>query len=129
MKRPLGVTFISYFYIFGSILLIVTAIGFNADANEFGIADRFGLPNFPEQWFRIILASISLIIIYGYMHLKRWGYWMMLVYSIGFGAISYTLLFTYYQQPFIGNFIWSLMVIIYTIWVRKSFLSNEKSRT
>ena len=129
MKRPLGVTFISYFYIFGSIVLIVTAIGFNADANEFGIADRFGLPNFSEQWFRFILAGISLIIIYGNMRLKRWGYWMMLVYSIGFCAISYTLLFTYYQQPFIGNFIWSLMVIIYTIWVRKSFLSNEKSRT
>ena len=60
MKRPLGVSFISYLYIFGAVVLIITAIFFNPDANEFGIADRFGLPNFPEQPFRIILAVVSL---------------------------------------------------------------------
>lgn len=70
MKRPLGVSFISYFYIFGAVVLIFTAIFVNPDANEFGIADRFSLPKFPEQPFRIMLAVVSLIIIYGYMRLK-----------------------------------------------------------
>ena len=74
MKRPLGVSLISYFYIFGIVVLIVTAMFYDADSNKFGMADRFGLPNFPEQLFRIVLAVVSLIIIYGYMRLKRWGF-------------------------------------------------------
>jgi 4-hydroxybenzoate polyprenyltransferase len=127
MKRPLGVSFISYFYIFGAVVLIITAIFFNPDANEFGIADRFGLPNFPEQPFRIILAVVSLIIIYGYMRLKRWGFWLMVLYSFGFGLISYILLFSYNQQLFTRNFIWSVIVLIYTFYVRKSFFHVEKS--
>ncbi|MEY9973340.1 hypothetical protein ABH966_003724 [Lysinibacillus sp. RC46] len=127
MKRPLGVSLISYFYIFGAVVLIITAIFFNQDANEFGIADRFGLPNFPEQLFRIILAVVSLIIIYGYLRLKRWGFWLMILYSLGFGLISYILLFSYNQQPFIGNFIWSVIVLIYTFYVRKSFFRVGKS--
>lgn len=121
IKRPLGVTLISYFYIFGAAVLIVTAIFFDADANEFGIADRFGLPNLPEQLFRIVVAVVSLIVIYAYMRLKTWGFCLMILYSFGFGLISYFLLLSNTHQPFIGNFIWSAMVLIYTFYVRKSF--------
>lgn len=127
MKRPLGVSLISYFYIFGAVVLIVTAMFFDADANEFGMADRFGLPSFPEHLLRIVVAVVSLIVIYGYMRLKRWGFWLMVLYSVGFGIISYALLFSYNQQPFIGNFIWSLIVLIYTFYVRRSFFSKEKT--
>lgn len=127
MKRPLGVSFIGYFYIYSAVVLIFTAVFFNPDVDEFGIADRFGLPNFPEQQFRIILAVVSLTIIYGYMRLKRWGFWLMILYSFGFGLISYILLFTYNQQPFTGNFIWSVIVLIYTFYVRKSFFHVETS--
>lgn len=126
MKRPLGVTLISYFYIFGAAILIATAIFFNADADEFGIADRFGLTNFPEQLFRIILAIVSLILINGYMRLKKWGFWLMILYSSGFGLISYNLLSSQNQQPFIGNFSWSVIVLIYTFFVRESFFLKEK---
>lgn len=73
MKKPLGVSLISYFYIFGAGVLMVSAILYNADANEIGIADRFGVPNYPEQMVRIIVAIITLIIIYGYISLKKWG--------------------------------------------------------
>ncbi|MCM3782330.1 hypothetical protein M3231_05050 [Neobacillus mesonae] len=73
MKKPLGVSLISYFYIFGAGVLMVSAILYNADANEIGIADRFGVPNYPEQMVRIIVAIITLIIIYGYINLKKWG--------------------------------------------------------
>ncbi|CAH1056278.1 hypothetical protein [Paenibacillus pseudetheri] len=126
MKRPLGVTLISCFYIFGAAVLTVTAIFFNADADEIGIADRFGLPNFPEQSFRIILAITSLILIYGYMRLKKWGFWLMIMYVFGFGLISYDLLYSQNQQLFIGNFTWSAIVLIYTFFVRKSFFLAKK---
>ncbi|QGS68775.1 hypothetical protein CV093_10735 [Oceanobacillus sp. 143] len=49
MKRPLGVSSISYFYIFSSVVLIATAIFFEVEANPLGISDRFGLPNMPER--------------------------------------------------------------------------------
>lgn len=125
MKRPLGVSLISSFYIFGAVVLIYTAVFFNPD--EFGIADRFGLPNFPEHPFSIILAVVSLIIIYGYIRLKRWGFWLMILYSFGFGLLSFILLRSSNQQPFTGNFIWSVIVLIYTLYVRKSFFHVDKN--
>ncbi|GAB6991049.1 hypothetical protein [Paenibacillus pini] len=126
MKRPLGVSLISYFYMFGAGVMILTAIFFNANADEFGIAERFGIPNVPERIFRMIVAMGSLLIIYGYMRLKRWGFWLMIVYSLGFGVISYGLLFSHDKQPFIGNLIWSVIVLVYTLCVRRSFFTREK---
>jgi hypothetical protein len=65
LKRPIGVTLISSFYTFGAAVLLLTAIFMDEDANVSGIADRFGLPNFPERLFRIMLASVTLILIFG----------------------------------------------------------------
>jgi len=127
MKRPLGVTLISYFYLFGAAVMTFTAIFFVPEANEFGMADRFGLSSFPEQLFRIILAVFSLFMVYGYISLKRWGFWLMMFYSSGFGLVSFYLLSSYPQQPFIGNMIWSIIVILYTLYVRKFFFRIEKS--
>lgn len=121
MKRPLGITLISYFYIFGSVILLLSALFFNVDDGEVGIAARFGILSFPEQLFRIIVAISSLVIITGYLRLKRWGFWLMILYSFIFGIISYILLLSYNQQPFLGNTIWSIIVLIYTFYVRKSF--------
>lgn len=122
MKRPLGVSLISYYYIFGAIALVVTSIIYNPSANVIGIADRFGLTSFPERLFRIVLAVFTLILIYGYMGLKRWGFWLMVVYSILFGVISSLLITNQTLQPFLGNLIWSLIVLVYTIYNRKAFL-------
>ena len=120
MERPIGVSFISYFYIFGAIILIFTAIFFEPNADELGLAERFGL-DIPEQLFKILLAVFTVIMIYGYMRLKRWGFWMMIMYSIGFGFISYVLALSFNQQPFIGNTIWSGIVLFYSFSIRKSF--------
>lgn len=121
VKRPWGVSFISYFYIFGAIVLFVTSFFYDSAANQIGIATRFGLSGVPEQPMRVVVAIISLIIIYGYMRLKKWGFWMMIAYSVLFGGISLTLSLSYNQQPFIGNLIWSMIVFLYTIYVKKAF--------
>ena len=65
MKRPLGVSLISYFYIFGAIVLLFTAVFYNADANSIGIAERFGMPNVSERLMRVIVAIFSLVMVYG----------------------------------------------------------------
>ncbi|MFJ5624292.1 hypothetical protein ACIQD3_16525 [Peribacillus loiseleuriae] len=121
MKRPLGISLISYFYIFGAIVLLFTAIFYNADANPIGIAERFGLPDVPERFIRILVALISLGMVYGYIRLKKWGFWLMIIYSVLFGLISSLLVSNQSQQPFIGNLIWSIIVLAYTIYVKRAF--------
>lgn len=83
--------------------------------------DLFGLTHVPERLMRVVVAFITLIIIYGYMKLKKWGFWLMIVYSILFGTISLVLTLTYNQQPYIGNMIWSFIVLLYTLYTHKSF--------
>lgn len=73
IKRPSGVTFIGYFYIFGSVVLILSLFLFNNFSDQFGIAVRFGLPNVPENIMRVLVAIIFLIISYGYLKLKKWS--------------------------------------------------------
>ena len=114
MNRPLGVKF-SYLYLFGAAVLIVTAIFFYPDVNDIGLANKFGLPSFSEQPFRMIVVIVSLFVVYGYgyMRLKRRGFWFISIYSFGFGLVSYFVLLAYSGQPFAENLIWSIIVIIY----------------
>ncbi|MFJ8262637.1 hypothetical protein ACIQ4I_11905 [Rummeliibacillus sp. NPDC094406] len=125
MKKPIGVTLISYFYIFGIAALIFITFFLHQIAHIFVFAERFGFPDFPEELFRVLLAIVTLIVIYGYMNLKAWGFWLMVLYSISFGIVSYLLLLSYNKQLFIGNFIWSAIVLIYSISVHKSFFNTK----
>ncbi|MYL61805.1 hypothetical protein GLW07_00410 [Bacillus hwajinpoensis] len=129
MKRPIGVTLISYFYLFGAAVLFISAIFNDAGANTIGIAERFGLPYVPERMMRVLVALLSFVLVYGYIRLTNWGYWFMIVYSILFGYMSALLISSPSPQPFLGNVIFSIVVLIYTIYVRKSFLQSSKQRT
>lgn len=122
-KRPLGITLIGYFYIWGAVALIITL--FTSGTEQFGIAVRFGVPNAPENIMRVLVSIISLIMAYGYLKLEKWGYWFMLIYTIYFLVVSITLAQQYNQQPFYGNIIWSIIVLIYTLSKRKYF--NKKN--
>jgi hypothetical protein len=114
---------ISYFYIFGAIVLLFTAIFYDAESNSIGIAERFGLPNIPEQLMSVIVALFSLVMVYGYYRLKKWGFWAMITYSIIFGIISSLLITSQSYQPYIGNLIFSIVVVAYTIYVKKAFFN------
>ena len=126
MKRPFGVLLISYFYILGAIFLLYTSVFFDANAMQIEISTRFGVPNVPEQLMRVLVALTSLIMAIGYMRLRKWGFWMVIGYSVILGAISFSLTLSHNQQPFIGNMNWSIIVLIYTIFVRKAFFQNQK---
>ena len=118
-KRPVFLTFIGYFYIFGAFILLLS-LGVD---QEIGLAVRFGIPNVPETIVRVLVAIISLIMAYGYLKLKAWGYWMAMIYSALFLVVSLSLLTIYNNQPFIGNAIWSAIVLIYTFTKRRYFIS------
>jgi hypothetical protein len=120
MKRPFGITFIGYFYVFGAIVLLLT-LGVK---QEIGMNIRFGLPHTPEIIVRISMIALSLSMGYGYLNMKRWGYWTMIVYSLLFLGISLNQVAVYNSQPFIGNVIFSLIVLIYTVVKRNLFLKS-----
>lgn len=124
VKRPLGVSIIGYFYIFGSIVLLFTAIFYQAGADTIGISERFGVSFLPERIMRVFVAFFSLLMAYGYMRLKKWGFWLLITYSVLFGFISFILLTNEPQQPFIGNFVFSVIVLIYTIYVKEEFFKT-----
>lgn len=124
-KRPLGISLIGYFYIFSVFVLILSLFFFDLTANEFGIAARFGLPGVPENIMRVLVSITTLIMIYGYMRLQKWGYWFMMLYSLYFAGVSIYMSMHYHQQPFYGNAIWSLIVLIYTFWKSKSFIHKN----
>jgi hypothetical protein len=126
MKRPLGVSMIGYFYIFGAALLLFTAIFYQPDANAISISERFGLSILPERMMRIVLALLSLLMVYGYMRLKKWGFWLFISYSVLFGLISSVLATNQPQQPFIGNLVFSIIVLIYTIYVKGAFFATDE---
>ena len=118
-KRPLGITLIGYFYIFGSIILLITL--FTNPIEQYGIAVRFGLPNVPENIMKVLVSMFSLIMAYGYLKLEKWGYWFMITYTLYFLVVSINLSQQYNEQPFYGNVIWSIMVLVYTFNKRKYF--------
>jgi hypothetical protein len=124
VKRPLGISIIGYFYIFGSIVLLFTSIFYQAGADTIGMSERFGVSVIPERTMRVIVAFFSLLMAYGYMRLKKWGFWLLITYSVLFGLISFILLTNEPQQPFIGNFVFSIIVLIYTIYVKEAFFKT-----
>ncbi|MCC5803609.1 hypothetical protein B0G93_101384 [Bacillus sp. V-88] len=126
MKRPMGVSLIGYFYVFGALVLLFTAIFYQADADAISISERFGVSILPERMMRIVLALFSLLMVYGYMRLKRWGFWLFLSYSVLFGVISSVIATNQPQQPFIGNVVFSVIVLIYTIYVKGAFFTTAK---
>jgi hypothetical protein len=122
MKRPIGISFIGYFYIFGAIVLFLT-LGIKQDIN---INVRFGVPFLPEIAVRIFVAVFTILMAYGYLSLKKWGYWTMIIYSIIFSFISTNQANIYHSQPFIGNIIFSVIVLFYTVIMRHSFNNSVK---
>lgn len=128
MKRPIGVTLISWIYIFGITALIATTFFFNQIASKIGFAEKIGLPNFPEELFRVLIAITALITIYGYMNLKPWGFWLMILFCLSFGVISYLIILAYNRQLFIGNFLWSSFVLLYSFAVHKSFFHVKDTK-
>lgn len=76
-KRPLIVTFIGYIYILGALLSILSL--FPKFLERFGVY-VIQLPILSES----IMIPIIFLISYGYLRLKRWGYWLMIIYNIFF---------------------------------------------
>lgn len=84
-KRPFIITFIGDMGILSAILLIISLFSNSIKSLE---AYHGSLSVFPNGMMRAVIPVILLIISYGYLKLKSWGYWLMITSNIVFLVIS-----------------------------------------
>ncbi len=132
-RKPLGVLLIAGFYAFGAIVLLFSLF-INPTAVGRVISERHGLlPGF-DTVFVLIIAALGLVIAYGLYSLSRWGFFVTIAYLIYFGGVSialgglnFALSSQEALQTYFGNLLWSLLVIIYLVIVRRRFLSPKNT--
>jgi hypothetical protein len=120
-NRPLGILVISIFYLFGAVVLFISMF-----TNYVGVAEQITLVHgLPLNLKLIVLPSVAILAIgisYGLFSLSRWGYYLTIIYLIYFGAISLLLSMPFGNQTFMGNFMWSVLVMTYLLFKRRIFI-------
>jgi len=124
-RKPLGIILISGFYTFGAIVLLI-AFFINPIQVSCTLAERHGLPPTIGSWFPLVVAGLALIIAWGLYSLSRWGYILTVMYLIYFGSVGLVLSGGQIATIDFGNFVWSLLVIIYLIVNRKQFFVSRQ---
>lgn len=104
---------------------LVRVIGdLNILSTFFIIASFFPIPKFIEQFgfsfipiqsisegiIRMLKAISLLIITYGFLRLKKWGYWLMITYYLFFLVVSIVSILSHNKQ-FASAFIPSLLAL------------------
>lgn len=121
-KRPLIITFIGDISILIALLSILTFIlpnyfeklGFHINP----------LPVFSDGIMNILMPIVLLIASYGYLKLKRWGYWLLVIYNVFFLLVNITY-WSQNKQMFISmGFISTVLELIFIIPTRKYFIKN-----
>lgn len=119
MKESKIVTFIGGFYIFGGIIVLLSLIFKGSELNII-----FNLPNTPDYIVKLLVGIIYIPLGYLYINRIKNSNWIILALAIVFFCISASLTTEFNTQPFIGNLIYSLFVIIVTIMRRKEFINS-----
>jgi hypothetical protein len=123
--------------------MLVTVIGdLNLIYALFVIASLFSTPKFIEQLgfsfipvanlldgtIRILTVIVLLIITYGFLTLKRWGYWTMIGFNLLFLVVSMITLLTHNRGLYImqgQGFIQSLLGLIITSRSERYFTNGK----
>ena len=122
-NRPFIVTFIGDLYFLGGLLSIVAILFPN-------LVKRFGFyvipcPTFLIAVAKILLPLIVLLISYGYLKLKGWGYFLMLIYNMSFLIAGVISLAQHKPLFFSQNIIATLIQLIFILPTRKYFVKNS----
>jgi hypothetical protein len=124
---PIGILLIASFYIFGAFILLIGVFNNVAGVRE-TVARAHGL--LPSIGTEIVLAiaALALLLAYGLIRVSRWGYILTVSYSVFLclvNLINCSFDFTWTpsaeKQISFGNFLFSALVIIYLLIVRKRF--------
>ncbi|HXC03138.1 MAG TPA: hypothetical protein VNZ86_00225, partial [Bacteroidia bacterium] len=92
------------------------------------IAERQGVPPGIGLLILPLTAALALLIAYGLYALSTWGFFLTLLYLTYFGIYSFIAGGKQGIQPYLGNFTWSLLVVIYLLLKRKHFFLEKKQQ-
>lgn len=127
VKRPVLVTFIADLNFFNVFLLIASFFPKPKFAEQFGIYFN-PTPTFSESIIRILMVISLLIISYGFLKLKRWGYWLMITYNLFFLIVSMFFLLKQNMQSYnTPGYITSLLGLIITFPSKRYFIKENES--
>ena len=122
MKESKVITFIGGFYIFGGIIALLSLLFNGSQLNLV-----FNLPNIPDYIVKLLLAIVYIPLGYLYIRRIKYSHWIILILAILTFFVSADLTTKLNTQPYIGNLLYSLFVIITTIIRRKEFINNIKT--
>jgi hypothetical protein len=132
-RKPLGVLLIAGFYAFGAFVLLF-GLFINPTEVSQVIAERHGLLPIFGIAILPVVAALGLVIAYGLYSLSRWGFFVTIAYLIYFGGVSialgglnFVLSGQEALQAYFGNLLWSVLVIIYLVIIRRRFLSPKNA--
>lgn len=119
MKKSKIITFIGGFYIFGGIIALLSLIFNGSQLNTV-----FNLPDVPDYIVKLLLGIIYIPI--GYLYIKRVNFSSRIILGLAVltFCISADLIVKLNTQPYIGNLLYSLFVIIATIVKRNEFINS-----
>jgi hypothetical protein len=120
-ERPLLVTYITDLNILNIVLLIVSLFP--------KLTKRFGIitvsPTISNVIPRVAMILVLLVVTYGLLRLKRWGFWLMLGYNMFFLIISVvSLMKGNYNIP---NFIIPILGLSLTYSAKQYFIKEYKT--
>lgn len=132
---PLGVLLISAFNIFGALVLLIS-IFTNPTGVSQAIATAHGFSSNMGVEILVVISAMAFVVAYGLISLSRWGFFLAIVYSFFLAGVSLfqgglRLLCTGQEEVrgFVGNLLWSLLVVIYLIIARSSFINPQHSES
>lgn len=116
-RRPLIISFIGDLNTLGALVSIATL--FPKFFQKLGIYIEPALP-YSNSIIRVLITIFLLIISYGYLKLKIWGYWLMMFKNIFFILVP----FIYYQlsgQLYGQNVLIEIIELIFIVQTKKYF--------
>lgn len=127
-KRPLIVTFIgdiNVLFVSLSIILSIASL-FPGFLENRGFSTISSSSFFSNAIVQLLLSIILLIAAYGFLKLKKWGYWLMITYDIFFLAVYIWSIKS--KQTYIStNIMMTVIELIFVLPTKKYFYEENLS--
>jgi hypothetical protein len=124
-RAPVGIWLISIFYMFGAIALLIGLYSIPVGLSR-SIASVHGLPTAVDGFIVPLVIGLAFLISFGLFARTWWGYFLTATYLLFFGIESLLLMRPGIQQPYLGNAIWCMLVLLYLAWKWKYFFARRE---
>jgi len=124
-KRPYIITLLGDYNSLGAILLILSFFPFMKLLGIYVIIPGYlNIPYIPAEITKVLLAIIIIIISYGYLKLKKWGYWLIIGENL-LHIVGWFITYQNIKQPyFVSSPITSFIELIFIVPTIKYFYNK-----